>query len=403
MVTNNGLNINAANPLSPLLGGTGSSSAEPIDEMVQQGAYNFAASSGAANAYVVTLAPEVLALTDGLQVVMTANHTNSGAVPTLQVNALGAVNIETNWGNLVVGDIVSNSSYLLVYNLSANIFILVNPTISTANTELLQSNNYNYALDSGAANAYVATLNPAPVVVHTPGLCVYLTAVHTNSGASTITVNGVTDPIVTNAGVALVAGDIVINGLYLLFYSSAQSAWVLVNPSVSPGTGTVNAGTTGQVAYYAGNGATVSGTTSLPVGTTLNGSQIAIATNSTFAPTVTFGGASTGITYGAQTGSYTLCGNVCNFVIYIQLTSKGSATGAASIQNLPTASRAIGGGVFVFPLQLSTAVLVGINGINGAMTGSSATILMTDQTGASLTDVNFNNNTEIFISGSYLF
>ena len=134
----------------------------------------------------------------------------------------------------------------------------------------------------------------------------------------------------------------------------------------------------------------------------LNGSEVATAVNGTFTPAVTFGGGSTGITYISQVGNYTICGHVCNFQIYVYLSSKGASTGGAALQNLPTASRGLSGGAFVFPLNLSSAVLVGVNGINGVMVGSAAAILMTDQTGTSLTDVHFNNNTEIFISGSYL-
>lgn len=404
MATNNGLNINAANPLSSLMGGTGMSSAVSVDEQVQQGQFNFAASAGAADAYTVTLAPAVSALTDGLQVVMTANHTNTTAVPTLAVNGLAAVNIVLEQGvALLDGDIVANSTYILVYNLSANVFQLINPTVSTANASLVQANSYSYAMDTGVADAYIATLSPVPPAPLTPGQIVYLEVNNTNTGASTFVLNGsAPTAIVTNASAPLVAGDMVNNGLSILVYSGLQSAWVLVNPAVTPGTGTVSAGTANEIAYYAGNGSVVSGTTSLPTGTTLNSVDIATNVNDTFTPTITFGGLSTGITYGVQSGYYSRVGDVVTFSVYILLTSKGSATGAASIQGLPVNSRAVGGGSFVLPLALGTANLAGINGISGLLIGTSSTVLLSDEAAASLDDTAFNNNTSVYLSGSYL-
>src|SRR3990167_7658178 len=62
---------------------------------VQGSVFNFSASGGAADAYTVTLSPAPTAYTDGLLVTMTANHDNTTATPTLNVNALGAKTIVT--------------------------------------------------------------------------------------------------------------------------------------------------------------------------------------------------------------------------------------------------------------------------------------------------------------------
>lgn len=60
----------------------------------------------------------------------------------------------------------------------------------------------------------------------------------------------------------------------------------------------------------------------------------------TFTPTLAFGGASVGITYAVNgnIGKYWKIGNVVYFNIIITLTSKGSSTGAATIQGLPFTS-----------------------------------------------------------------
>ena len=44
-------------------------------------------------------------------------------------------------------------------------------------------------------------------------------------------------------------------------------------------------------------------------------------------PTVSFNGGTTGITYGSQHGKYSRIGNICFFTALIVLTSKGSSTG----------------------------------------------------------------------------
>jgi hypothetical protein len=55
----------------------------------------------------------------------------------------------------------------------------------------------------------------------------------------------------------------------------------------------------------------------------------------TFTPVLSFGGASVGITYGAQLGVYTKIGRVVHYSIYVTLTSKGSSTGTAAVGGLP--------------------------------------------------------------------
>jgi hypothetical protein len=63
-------------------------------------------------------------------------------------------------------------------------------------------------------------------------------------------------------------------------------------------------------------------------------------TNTTFTPTLTFGGGSTGITYTTQVGFYTQIGNLITVSINLVLSSKGSSTGVAAISGLPSAASA---------------------------------------------------------------
>ena len=62
----------------------------------------------------------------------------------------------------------------------------------------------------------------------------------------------------------------------------------------------------------------------------------------TWTPELTFGGASTGITYGSRSGTYLVTGNLVNVFFTLTLTSKGTATGDAEV-SMPS----------VFPLGLT--------------------------------------------------
>jgi len=64
---------------------------------------------------------------------------------------------------------------------------------------------------------------------------------------------------------------------------------------------------------------------------------------SSWTPVLEFGGATTGITYTVQTGSYVRIGNVVFVRVSFQLSSSGSATGNATITGFPFTFRTGGG------------------------------------------------------------
>lgn len=121
-----------------------------------------------------------------------------------------------------------------------------------------------------------------------------------------------------------------------------------------------------------------------------------------FTPTLAFGGASTGITYAVQGGSYTRIGNLIWFTINLNLTSKGTATGSATIEGLPfTANSSTYEGVrlsnVAFTIGKTYAVGVVNNGgtnINLQEVGSGASFL-------NIQDSAVANNSGFFISGVF--
>lgn len=79
-----------------------------------------------------------------------------------------------------------------------------------------------YAIDTGAANAYVVTLTP-PVGTPVPGMPIRWLAAHSNTGPSTF--NGA--PLVLTDGSALSANDVVANGVYVSTWNSERNAYQL--------------------------------------------------------------------------------------------------------------------------------------------------------------------------------
>lgn len=142
------------------------------------------ASTGSANAYVLTVAPAITAYATGQVFSFIANFANTGSA-TLNVSGLGAKTIKKNDGatNLVAGDIASGQTVIVVYD-GTNMQMVTPsgiPKISTTNAEV-------YAADSVGTDAYAVTLTPVPAA-YTTGMVVYFKAGTANTGAATLNVN----------------------------------------------------------------------------------------------------------------------------------------------------------------------------------------------------------------------
>lgn len=198
---------------------------------VQVSLFNYSLATGVNDAFVATLVPPVTSLTDGLLVTLnTGSLTNNTGTPTLQVDAMPAKTIVYNNLQLLPGDLEVNNTYVLVYNSTTQTFNLINPSISAANTDLVQYNEYNAAIDSGIADAYIANLTP-PASSLTGFLSILCKITNANTGASTLTVNGNTAPIVTANNQPLVGGELIANQVALFLYDSTWASFILVNPS----------------------------------------------------------------------------------------------------------------------------------------------------------------------------
>jgi hypothetical protein len=118
---------------------------------------------------------------------------------------------------------------------------------------------------------------------------------------------------------------------------------------------------------------------------------------------VGFGGAAVGVTYGANTGAYTKIGRKVTVTGYLSLSSKGSSTGIARITGLPFA---IGTG-FQFSAAangfLNNTSYTGIPQSVGLSGSSVVEFYQLSVLGAltDLTNANFANNSEVYLSFTY--
>lgn len=123
----------------------------------------------------------------------------------------------------------------------------------------------------------------------------------------------------------------------------------------------------------------------------------------TFTPVIAFGGASVGVTYSAnQFGSYTKVGNIVIFSLLLQLTSKGSSVGTATLTGLPFTAAASASAIIAFNLNLGAAGVTTMT--TGSVSASAATVnLQSFAAGslANLADTSFANNSILRVSGSY--
>jgi len=118
---------------------------------------------------------------------------------------------------------------------------------------------------------------------------------------------------------------------------------------------------------------------------------------------VSFGGAAVGVTYGANTGKYTKIGRQVTATGYIELSSKGSSTGAATITGLPFTIPS-GTSSFV-PATLWLKTITFANQYQGYGAISDTSIVLGELTilgvFTALTDADFANSSEIMVSFTY--
>ena len=155
------------------------------------------------------------------------------ALTTLNANpvVLDALGMASIWGadatqyRQVVQDALGNTIWDKVVGLAT----LATASSVAAVQEAVQEASYTNGADSGAANAYAINLVPAPGAL-TPGMMVAIDNIlATNTGASTLNVNGLGAlPIQHPGGIGLQGGEFVAGYGAVLRLNHAGTAWTLL-------------------------------------------------------------------------------------------------------------------------------------------------------------------------------
>ncbi len=122
----------------------------------------------------------------------------------------------------------------------------------------------------------------------------------------------------------------------------------------------------------------------------------------TWTPSITFGGGSTGVTYGTRQGNYRRLAATCEVNGQIILTSKGSSTGAAFITGLPFAHLNSGARTTLATLFDSISAGITTPQADIQVGGSSVELIkLTAGSAASLLDSDCTNTTQVICACVY--
>jgi hypothetical protein len=268
----------------------------------------------------------------------------------------------------------------------------------------------NIAITNGAGSISVGLNIPSPILT-----LPYVNSTHGLSSYAQLT-NG--QILIGNLG-NVPSVSTITAGQNIAITNGAGSITAAVNvPTVANSLPYVNA-SNGLTSYaQPTNGQIIIGSTgALPVVSTLTaGTGISITNGagsitisgtgdtaiSSYTPILSFGGASTGITYNTQIGQYQTKGNTCFFNIQIALSSKGSSSGAAAI-SLPTAvNSSVATSAFSIPYY--NAIATTASSITGVAQASQTVFTLNSITAglvASITDSGFTNSSLLVVSGFY--
>ncbi|RJO61102.1 MAG: hypothetical protein C4542_07390, partial [Dehalococcoidia bacterium] len=220
---------------------------------------------GTADEITATVDPAPAALVNNLKVCVEASGANATTTPTFALNSFDAKTIVKGSGAaLQAGDIPgANYRMELSYDASLDKWVLMNPYFGRAE---VQSGSITYVADTGAADAYVATLAPAPAA--TPeGMEVAVKIANANlTTTPTLNVNGIgAVTIVRDDDEPVLVGDLPAG--HIAVFRKKGASWLLTNPCKVTWKNLPD-GATVQV-QKTQTGAVATGTTEMPIDDTI--------------------------------------------------------------------------------------------------------------------------------------
>jgi hypothetical protein len=298
--------------------------------------------------------------------------------PLLNLSVVGADGAEsasaTPNGSISIGPTGSNNQILTLGFLNG-----------VGNHTWLQSRNSNQAL------FYPLILNPSGGNV----------GIGTSAPTSLLNLSSATPILTLNQTIA--------NSEQGIEFDNSDTNYAFIRANAQTGLITYAAGLTGGAGYV--HRFIVDGSERLritPDGLTFNGDTAAANAlddyeEGTWTMGVSFGGASVGVTYNANTGTYTKVGRQVTLNGYLELSSKGSSTGNAKITGLPFAIPNSSGNYSAPALWFSKITFA--NQFQGLGTVGDSVIELYETTEAGtttgLTNADFVNDSNLLLSFTY--
>jgi|21_taG_2_1085346.scaffolds.fasta_scaffold00662_5 hypothetical protein len=117
----------------------------------------------------------------------------------------------------------------------------------------------------------------------------------------------------------------------------------------------------------------------------------------TFTPTITFGGGTTGMSYGARIGYYTKIGQLVNFALQIRFTAKGSSSGDVRVGGLPFTAKSV-----LTSATHWTYIMTYSSGLQNRLdTEGTELRFENDNSATSFNENNFTNSSNFGLAGTY--
>ena len=246
----------------------------------------------------------------------------------------------------------------------------------------------------------------------TSGTVTSVSVVSANGFAGTVATATTTPAItLTTSQTGLLSGNgTAITGTAITQYNvltaGASNAPNNVAPSATSGVPLISQGSSAQpvfgTAVVAGGGTGVATLTGLALGSGTSAfTGVTYVASTSWTPTVSFGGGSTGLTYTVQSGVYQRIGSLVFFTLDITLNSKGSSTGQMAIGGWPVAQAGTAGSHFLASWGGTTALGTYFWGALASSSMPIWQIVGTTQQIAALTDTNISNGQEFRMTGVY--
>lgn len=222
----------------------------------------------------------------------------------------------------------------------------------------------------------------------------------TTSISSMTTPNQIVSTLATGTAPLLVASTTNVANLNASLLNGANFGSPGAIGGTIPGAGTFTALTASGLLNISGAGA---GQIQFPATQNLsaNANTLDDYEEGTFTPTLTFGGASVGMTFSTRTGSYTKIGNMVCFVIEFILSAKGSSTGTAQIASLPATANSFNPPISAQANNMSAGTTTTVQAIVNGGTTTIQLQAFAAGTATALADTNFTATTVLRVAGMY--